>query len=210
MKIILVLLLSSLSLTVFSAETTHKLQCEFIACTDSENFDQVVKENSSQPIIYNVGMAGITFDTNIDESKKLLAQPLNGPNADGGTIYNEQIYVQWKLEDDGKPLFMLAFPGYQGKVQIQKPVGDIQDDFNLNKDFSSYRDSASIEDADRFAIDLYKALTASEDNCLEQKICSVDWGDDSREYFLVTTPGMILRLHKNSFITLVVLIRKVL
>lgn len=173
------------------------------------DIDQIVKENSEKPIIYGVGAGGVTLDTTFAESKKMLTKPVFGPNQDGEAQYNERLYVRWRTEGEKRtPFFILALPGYKGKIQITKPSGGITRDLALSDDFSSYMGSNPREGADQLAIDMYRAFTGSDQNCVKDNICTINWGDQFQNFYLIQFPGLIVRLSKDRFVLFIGLVQK--
>ena len=180
-----------------------KVDGGYIAEEGTPEGDKIIAENSSKPIIYGTGAAGIDFDTTFEESKQILAKPAYGPTSSGVAQYNEQIYIQWRSEGDEKdrtPIFILTFKGYQGKVQIQKPVGGVTEDIGMDADFSSYMGSDPRKGADQLAIDVYKAILGTDQDCIAERVCFVDWGDATGTDFQMVFPGMRLLASRDRFV----------
>jgi hypothetical protein len=187
-------------------ETITKVKNEieggYISEQGSPDFDEITKKNSLQPIVYGKGAAGITFETEFEDSKKILTKPVYGPNSNGEAQYNEQLYVKWRTEGDKKtPIFMLTFKGYLGKIQIQKPVGGVQSDISMDEDFSSYKGDNPRAGADKLAVDMYKAILGTDVDCLKENICSINWGDDFAVSFTIEYPGLVLLLDRDRFVS---------
>ena len=158
--------------------------------------DKKALENSKKPIIFGTGLGGIDFTTTYADAKKILTEPTMGPDAEGITVYNnEKIYLRWNDTRPSTPYFMLALPGYLGKIQAQAPFDDIR----LDHKFTSYIGDTPREGADELAIDFFHALTGEKSNCLSEETCSVDWGSTEQTFFLMQFPGLILRLAKDDF-----------
>jgi len=200
MKTIFLLFLLLTTTSLFAHDPIEEPTCEYKACAGDANFDQVIKENSSKPIIYGVGAAGITFDTSFTDSKKILTQPSYGPTIDGEAVYNEQIFVRWRTKGAPRtPMYILTFEDYLGKIQIKKPVGQIDDSLGMGSDLSSYMGETPKEGANQLAIDLYQALTGTEENCIDEHICNVEWGDEISIGIIIHMPGMIALFTKDDF-----------
>lgn len=159
--------------------------------------EQKLKEaNLNKPIIYGVGAAGITMDTTYAESKKLLTKPLRGPMPDGGTLYNEQIYVIWKSEGERKPALIVPLTGYLGKIDAGK-FGVI----SLLHKFLSYK-ADKEKGAARLTRDLYnefEKVTDPKVDCFKLGRCRMLWGTENQANFVIVMPGIVFLLAKEEF-----------
>lgn len=180
----------------------------YIAEAGSPEFDAIVKKNSEQPIVYGIGAAGITLNTTFEDSKQTLARPAYGPDNAGQAQYSEEVIIQWRTQGVRTPYFILTLPGYKGKIQIIKESGGVTQPIGMTDEFTSYMGSNPRAGADRLAIDMYKAMTGSDSNCIEDNVCTVDWGEEFRNFYLITFPGLIVRLSKDRFSMFISLVQK--
>lgn len=95
--------------------------------------DELVKRNSSKPMIYKEGFAGLTFDTTFDEAKAILSEPL-GNNSTGAYLYREGFVVVWRQEDPKIPVIVYIDANYLGKMDLGANLGKA----NVGTDLSSH------------------------------------------------------------------------
>jgi hypothetical protein len=128
--------------------------------------DEIVKRNSSQPIVYKKSFSGITFQTEFSEAKNILAEP-RGITSNGIYVYKEGIGVFWRSQDPQIPAAVIILPSYLGGFQLNQQLGEIKlgspvtnhfvgDDGSGRSVIKKYFNALEEKDAD------YDCLTTSE------------------------------------------------
>ena len=153
-------------------------------------YDAKIKATSSLPILYKKGAAGITFETTLEEAETKLSRPRIGPTADGYAYYDEGVYVLWRQDAPRTPVFIMVFPEYLGELPMAPPLKPITMGFDFSK--IGYK-AQTLSGAQQLAIDYYRILEKESEtyDCLVQKTCVVDWGDESQKDFIFNIPGKI-------------------
>jgi hypothetical protein len=151
-------------------------------------YDAKIKATSSLPILYKKGAGGITFDTTLEEAEAKLSRPRFGPDADGYAYYDEGLYILWRQDSPRTPLFIMAFPEYLGEIPMPAPLLPITMGFDFSR--LGYK-AKSLEGAQQIAIDYFRILEneSSTYDCLVERTCLVDWGDESQKNFIFNIPG---------------------
>lgn len=154
--------------------------------------DALVKANSSQPLVYKKGFAGITFDTTFDEAKNILSEPL-GNNSDGAYFYREGLIVIWRTQDPRIPVFVIARSDYLGKMKVGS-LGEIGVGDDLTSYFSS-DDGTGVPTAKKFFNEL-EGKSADYD-CIASKECQVK-GNET--FYLFIFPGSMFLISKDRLV----------
>ena len=151
-------------------------------------YDAKIKATSSLPILYKKGAGGITFDTTLEDAETLLSRPRFGPDADGYAYYDEGLYISWRQDAPRTPLFIMVFPEYLGEIPMPTPLKPITMGFDFSR--LGYK-AKTLDGAQQIAIDYYRILEneSSTYDCLAEKTCLVDWGDESQKNFIFNIPG---------------------
>lgn len=87
--------------------------------------DDIVKKNSSNPIIYKESFSGVTFDTEFSEGKNILAEP-RGITSNGIYVYREGVGILWRTQDPHVPAAVIVLPSYLGGFQLDQTLGEIK------------------------------------------------------------------------------------
>lgn len=175
-----------------------------------EEYDAIVKSNSSKPMIYardgEGGAAGITFSMTYEESRA-IATPRFLPDINGDAQYDENMQIRWRTTGARTPAYFILYGAYAGDVQVPSPYAP----FRLKQDFSGKYTVKTVEGAQAMARDFYNMFEGKEAsfNCLEVGYCSIDWGTNEQERFVVALPGMQFILSKDRFSLFAVIIQKV-
>jgi hypothetical protein len=162
-------------------------------------FDAKIKANSSRPIVYKEGAGGVTFDTTLadvegsEDSDGILTKPRSGPDVEGYAFYDEGLYILWRQDEPRTPVFILVLQNYLGEMAMPSPLKPIGMGFDFEK--LGYKVKTK-EGAEKIAIDYYRALENKDENynCISQKSCQINWGDDSKKEFTFEIPGRLIWL----------------
>ncbi|MBY0315122.1 MAG: hypothetical protein K2Q26_06360 [Bdellovibrionales bacterium] len=176
------------------------------ASVGGKEYDEKVKLNSSQPILYAKGAAGISFKTTLTESRKVLSVPRYGPDVNGTALYDESMIIRWRLDEPQTPEYFLLDSGYLGRLDL----GNGQS-IGLNHDFSKKYPVNTKEGAERIARDLYRIFHKEEASfdCLPKGFCSVDWGTEEKKDAIISFPGLLLLMSKDRFVVYRILVQKI-
>jgi hypothetical protein len=169
-------------------------------------YDALVKANGSMPIIYSSGAGGIDFKTTLTDSETMLSKPRSPPNDAGEAVYDEGLYIRWRIDEPRTPVFIMAFGGYLGKIQMPTPLAPI----GLNHDFSKQYAPNSKTSAEQMAKDYYRIFEKKDASfdCKTAGFCSVDWGTDEQKNFIVSLPGMLMLISKDRMILFRIIVVK--
>lgn len=159
--------------------------------------DAKAEFNSNQPIVYEGGAGGITFNTTFEESKSILSKPRSGPDASGTAYYEgEGLQIVWRTDEPRIPVAIYTLNNYQGKMKMfggKKQFVGMKDSFVAESD-GGY--SPNEFGAAQFAKDYYRFITGNMDvkDCLAEQLCLIDYGTPEQENFVFQIPGRIMWL----------------
>lgn len=161
-------------------------------------FDAKVKANSSLPVLYDIGAGGVDYATTLEMAETSLSTPRSPPDVNGDALYDEGLYIRWRLDAPRTPVFIMVLTSYLGKLQLPSPMAPI----GINHDFSNQYPANSKSAAEQMAQDYYRIFEKAPAtyNCLTTGKCSLTWGTDEQKDFILSLPGIVLLVSKDRMV----------
>ncbi len=191
------------------AQATQKVSGEESGSEGDRDRDEVAiaQANSKKPIIFGVGLAGITFKTEFNEARKILSKPKDsqsGPNLDF-YYYGEGVQIAWRKMSPKTPEQFLALGDYQGPVVIGGKFGEKK----MGDSFQKYLKNDSQESWEALMIEVYNTLEKKKDdfNCKSENLCALSGNDG---FIVFNYPKGALQFSKDyKTLFLVVLVKQI-
>lgn len=152
--------------------------------------DALVKRNSSKPIVYKQGFAGITFDTTFDDARNIFSEPL-GNNSSGAYLYREGMIVIWRQQDPKVPVFVIINADYLGSMELGTNLGAVKVGSDITSHFAD-DDGTGFPTLKKYFNSLEKK--AADYDCIASNECQLVQNSD---FYLFVLPSGMFKISKD-------------